>query len=74
MEENILTLTEKVIKIRNSKSRYIKIPDGYFDEIKHGDTAKIAEVLETDNNEIKIMYIFKKKLKRGKEHGKKTNN
>lgn len=61
MEEKLLTLTEKVLKFRNSSTRYLRIPEGHFKEIKHGDIAKVAEVSENKNNEIKIVYIFKKR-------------
>ena len=49
---------EKILKFRNSSTRYLKIPDGYFNELKHGHTGKVAEIIETDNNETKIIYIF----------------
>jgi hypothetical protein len=59
MDEKLLTLSEKVLKFRNSSTRYLRIPDGYFNEIKHGNIGKVAE--NSDDKEIRIIYIFKKR-------------
>ena len=59
-KEQLLTLKTKVIKLRNSKSRYLLIPDGYFEEIKHKD--ETIEIKRKDDDEkIQIIYVFNKK-------------
>lgn len=50
----ILTIKSSVIKLRNSKSRYLKIPDEYFKEINHDDE---AEVLRSQS-EGKLFVVF----------------
>lgn len=61
MSEKLLTATEKVLKFRNSNARYLRIPDNHFKEIEHGDMAEVAEINDKNKNQIKIIYIFKKR-------------
>jgi len=57
-----LTIDTEVIKIRNSSSRYIKLPDNKFEQIKHGDIAnKIFR--KEDNNYIYVIFAFEKRNK-----------
>jgi len=58
MDEKLLTISEKVLKFRNSSTRYLRIPEGYFSELKHGHIGKVAR--SSDENEIRIIYIFKR--------------
>ena len=58
MTEEILTVKENVIKLRNSKYRYLKITENQFNEISHGDIAEVVRK-ETDNY-IDLIYRFKK--------------
>lgn len=60
----LLTISEKVIRLKNSKSRFIKIPNDEFKEISHGDEA--FKILRDENDkEIHVIFVFNKKtLKR----------
>lgn len=60
MSEELLYLQEEVMRLRNSKKRYLKIPDGYFNEVSHGDISQEIKRKE-DPKEIQIIYVFYKK-------------
>lgn len=64
-EEIIITVKETVIKLRNSKKRYLLIPENLFAEISHDDIGEVRK--KEDDNEIQLIYVFnKKELKKGK--------
>jgi len=55
----IIAVKEKVIKIKNSRNRYIKIPNEIPEsDVKHDDIATVFKKKET--NELQIIYIFKR--------------
>jgi len=58
MTEEILTVKEVVLKLRNSKYRYLKITENHFNEISRGDTAEVIR-RETDDY-LDLIYRFKK--------------
>jgi hypothetical protein len=55
----LLTIKERVIKLRNSKNRYLKIPENQFPNIIHNDTAEIMKK-KTDEHTY-LIYKFKNK-------------
>ena len=58
MTKTKLTAKETVVKLMNSKNRYLKIPENEFTEITHGD---IAEVLNNGTEKyIDLIYRFKR--------------
>ena len=58
MTEINLTAKESVVKLMNSKHRYLKIPENDFNTISHGD---IAEVKRKENDDyIELIYRFEK--------------
>lgn len=57
--ENILFLKEKIIKIRNSKSKYIEIPRE-FEELSDGDITKMIKKIES-KTELHVVFVFEKK-------------
>jgi len=59
MSEEILTIKEDVLKLRNSKNRYLKIPENQFEEVSHGDVAEVARK-ETEDS-LYLIYKFNKK-------------
>jgi len=58
MTEEKLTAKENVLKLMNSKDRYLKIPLNEFNQISHGDTAEVIRK-ETDDY-TDLIYRFKK--------------
>lgn len=59
-KEQVITVTADVLKIRNSKRKYLEIPEGHFEEIEHGDTA-IKLYRKENEKSIFIVYEFEKK-------------
>lgn len=59
-EQQPLTLKGKITKLRNSKKRYLIIPEGNFPNLNHGDTWDSCKKLE-NSEMIQIIYIFNKK-------------
>lgn len=57
-EENVLYLKKEVIKIRNSKNKYIEIPEE-FSELSHGDITERI-VREEDESELSVVFVFNK--------------
>jgi len=70
MTETILTAKEIVVKLMNSKNRYLKIPENEFNTITHGD---VAEVRRKENDDhIDLIYRFEKVKVSDPEKGKIT--
>ena len=70
MTETILTAKEIVVKLMNSKNRYLKIPENEFNTITHGD---VAEVRRKENDDhIDLVYRFEKVKVSDPEKGKIT--
>lgn len=56
--ETILTAKEIVVKLGNSKNRYLKIPENEFNTTIYGD---VAEVRKKENDDyIELIYRFNK--------------
>ena len=58
MTEENLTAKEIVVKLMNSKNRYLKIPENDFNEISFGDVAEIRKKENTEH--IDLIYRFNK--------------
>lgn len=70
MVEINITAKEIVVKLMNSKNRYLKIPENDFNTITHGD---VAEVRKKENNDhIELIYRFNKTKVSDPEKGKIT--
>jgi len=67
MTEEVLTVKEKVLKLRNSNARYLKIPENQFEPIKHNDLAEVRKKEESDK--IYLIYVFKKQKQKGVNNG-----
>ena len=57
--KNILYLKKEIIKIRNSKAKYIEIPS-VFKELSNGDITDMIEKINTED-EISVVFTFNKK-------------
>ena len=58
MVEINLTAKETVVKLMNSKNRYLKIPENDFDTITHNDVAEVRK--KENDNHIDLIYRFNK--------------
>jgi hypothetical protein len=66
MSKEILKIQEKVIKIRNSKNKYVRIPEEQFKEISHGDIAETIMKEKTEDSIFVIYQFNQKNLKKNK--------
>jgi hypothetical protein len=64
IEPTPLIVRTEVMKIRNSGSRYLKIPDDSFRQIEHGHECAVLEQ-ETDE-QVFVVFAFNKTLINGK--------
>lgn len=64
MTETNITAKESVVKLMNSKNRYLKIPENEFNTITHGDVAEVRKK-ETDDY-TDLIYRFEKPIKKEK--------
>ena len=63
MSESVLYLKKEIMRIRNSKSKYIEIPEDFI-ELSHGDITERI-VREDDGAELCVIFVFnKEKLKK----------
>ncbi|KKL80378.1 hypothetical protein LCGC14_2005350 [marine sediment metagenome] len=53
-----LSAKETVVKLANSKRRYLKIPENEFNTITHGDVSKVLS--DGTEDHIDIIYRFNK--------------
>ena len=66
MSEEVLYLKKEITKIRNSKKKYIEIPDEFF-ELSHGDVTERI-VRNDDDVELSVIFVFnKRELKKTKK-------
>ena len=64
-EESVLCLKKEITRLRNSKKKYIEIPED-FTELSHGDITERI-VREDDGAELCVIFVFnKEKLKKNK--------
>lgn len=58
MTKTKIIAKETVVKLMNSKNRYLKISENEFTEIAHGDTAEVLK--DEDHEHLDVIYRFKK--------------